>query len=426
MILRTLMTKEESTAYSINRFWKNTFSFHETSNRGREHKVNRRGVCFPYEYNHLHEIKTLPTIHNFLHLLANTTGMTNSEHLLATDAKSYVITSEHYLRRLNGEVVILGKSHTELDVFWKNTNRRQNKKNVRFPQGMKMADLKKHPMVAGCLYSAGILLQNEYLCSTDCETYLITNYRLFFPHENTCHRLDLLDASFSVKRTLFSSMKRLTVVPKEHVNWTGKYVIEDAGIASEAYINTLLTNRKALKEEFERERELKGKLIEERKEQYMVKLQRKEGESRRQREFLQEQEKEQEQARRMQREKIAQQKMFPSAHCSICGESDWALQETSPNMHSAIWECRYCSKTVRVLSKDLTPEKIQRAPIPKDVQREVWRRDQGRCVECGSKENIEFDHIIPISKGGANTTRNIQLLCQKCNRRKGANDPGNF
>ena len=56
--------------------------------------------------------------------------------------------------------------------------------------------------------------------------------------------------------------------------------------------------------------------------------------------------------------------------------------------------------------------------ISQDVQDKVWNRDGGRCCECGSKENLEFDHIIPHSKGGANTYRNIQLLCQPCNRSK--------
>jgi len=58
--------------------------------------------------------------------------------------------------------------------------------------------------------------------------------------------------------------------------------------------------------------------------------------------------------------------------------------------------------------------------IPKTVKFEVWRRDQGKCVECGSNERLEFDHIIPVSKGGSNTARNIQLLCENCNRSKGA------
>lgn len=65
-----------------------------------------------------------------------------------------------------------------------------------------------------------------------------------------------------------------------------------------------------------------------------------------------------------------------------------------------------------------TSDKRQREPIPEEVRFEVWRRDEGKCVQCGSKENLEFDHIIPFSKGGANTARNLQLLCQNCNRKK--------
>lgn len=56
--------------------------------------------------------------------------------------------------------------------------------------------------------------------------------------------------------------------------------------------------------------------------------------------------------------------------------------------------------------------------ISQEVKDLVWNRDNGRCVQCGSNEKLEFDHIIPFSKGGANTYRNIQLLCEKCNREK--------
>jgi hypothetical protein len=60
--------------------------------------------------------------------------------------------------------------------------------------------------------------------------------------------------------------------------------------------------------------------------------------------------------------------------------------------------------------------------IPQDVKIQVSVRDQGRCVQCGSAEDLHYDHKIPWSKGGANTVNNIQLLCGPCNRRKGADD----
>ena len=60
-----------------------------------------------------------------------------------------------------------------------------------------------------------------------------------------------------------------------------------------------------------------------------------------------------------------------------------------------------------------------REPIPDDVKIFVWKRDAGRCVKCGSQRDLEFDHIIPVSMGGSNSARNLQLLCEPCNRSKG-------
>lgn len=79
--------------------------------------------------------------------------------------------------------------------------------------------------------------------------------------------------------------------------------------------------------------------------------------------------------------------------------------------------CDLCGFDINKKEEKMEQEKRSRT-IPKHVQREVWRRDRGRCVECETKELLEFDHIIPFSKGGSNTARNIQLLCEKCNRTK--------
>lgn len=68
-----------------------------------------------------------------------------------------------------------------------------------------------------------------------------------------------------------------------------------------------------------------------------------------------------------------------------------------------------------VISNQSTDKDWSREPIPQDILDKVWNRDGGQCVKCGSQENLEFDHIIPFSKGGANTYRNLQILCKKCN-----------
>jgi 5-methylcytosine-specific restriction endonuclease McrA len=49
----------------------------------------------------------------------------------------------------------------------------------------------------------------------------------------------------------------------------------------------------------------------------------------------------------------------------------------------------------------------------------VWQRDGGKSVECGNRESLHFDHIVPVSRGRSSTVRNVQLLCEPCNLSKG-------
>src|SRR5205809_1004109 len=52
--------------------------------------------------------------------------------------------------------------------------------------------------------------------------------------------------------------------------------------------------------------------------------------------------------------------------------------------------------------------------IPTPVKVDVWRRDRGQCVLCGSTKNLHFDHDIPFSKGGNSlSAANVRVLCAK-------------
>lgn len=61
----------------------------------------------------------------------------------------------------------------------------------------------------------------------------------------------------------------------------------------------------------------------------------------------------------------------------------------------------------------------RRESIPRELRLAVFERDGGRCVECDASFDLQYDHVIPVSMGGATTVQNLQLLCAPCNQRKG-------
>lgn len=67
---------------------------------------------------------------------------------------------------------------------------------------------------------------------------------------------------------------------------------------------------------------------------------------------------------------------------------------------------------VYIKRKSLSPSK-----------RNVFERDEYTCQYCGSKRNLTIDHVLPISRGGENTWKNMVTCCWKCNNIKGNKTP---
>lgn len=68
--------------------------------------------------------------------------------------------------------------------------------------------------------------------------------------------------------------------------------------------------------------------------------------------------------------------------------------------------------------------KYSKVPIPDDLRWLVWERDDFRCAECGRRQFLTVDHIVPESKGGTLDPSNLRTLCRWCNSRKGARHDG--
>ena len=70
------------------------------------------------------------------------------------------------------------------------------------------------------------------------------------------------------------------------------------------------------------------------------------------------------------------------------------------------------------------PDKTPRIPIPSEVRRYVFERNNYQCQDCFkidlTGKKLEIDHICPLAQGGANDMSNLQTLCDKCNREKSA------
>lgn len=79
---------------------------------------------------------------------------------------------------------------------------------------------------------------------------------------------------------------------------------------------------------------------------------------------------------------------------------------------------RQLERAHELLHLEELPEGPTRSPIPREVRRAVFLRDGGACTQCGSTFELQYDHVLPVSRGGATTADNLQILCSECNREK--------
>lgn len=80
---------------------------------------------------------------------------------------------------------------------------------------------------------------------------------------------------------------------------------------------------------------------------------------------------------------------------------------------------------------DNTPAKRRRdaqvyGPEYRRNREAAKRRDSGRCVLCGSRNEVQVDHVIPVTKGGTHALSNLRCLCGNCHRRKTAGEGGGY
>ncbi|MBL6988812.1 MAG: HNH endonuclease [Bacteriovoracaceae bacterium] len=77
-------------------------------------------------------------------------------------------------------------------------------------------------------------------------------------------------------------------------------------------------------------------------------------------------------------------------------------------------------------------ESINQRYITRDVKEQVDKRANSRCEaispisgkRCSSRVNLQYDHILSVSKGGDSSKENIRKLCNMCNARAGVRAVG--
>lgn len=119
------------------------------------------------------------------------------------------------------------------------------------------------------------------------------------------------------------------------------------------------------------------------------------------------------QTRYRQRNYIRSSYRVPVSDKRLVANWQWLLQR-----HYALSQIGYETTLKNYYRRD------QRKLMTPALRRRIMKRDNYTCRYCGKympdEVGLHIDHIIPIAKGGRTVPSNLQVLCSKCNGRKGS------
>lgn len=108
---------------------------------------------------------------------------------------------------------------------------------------------------------------------------------------------------------------------------------------------------------------------------------------------------------------------------------DWEIRRGCDNLRLMGWEdYAKVGDAIPAAPKPRFPSRDERKkePIPAELRWRVWERDEFTCRNCGARQHLSVDHVIPESAGGPMTLDNLQTLCKRCNSSKGAKHPDDW
>jgi len=97
-----------------------------------------------------------------------------------------------------------------------------------------------------------------------------------------------------------------------------------------------------------------------------------------------------------------------------------SVVEAALLLYSAHLRKRKCGATTKPARR---PRQVRSARhVPARVRRIVWERDRGQCTftsddghRCGATHRLQYDHIVPVARGGSSTADNVRLRCHAHN-----------